>query len=192
MERLMAEPSHSDVTTVLQELRAGTDDAQDRLLDLVYDELRRMAAGFLRRQPPNHTWQPTELVHEAVARLLGTDALELAHNRAHFFGVAARAMRQLLVEHVRRRRTQKWGGGWQRVPLDDLSDHLARQHLDVQALHEALEQLAAFHERQSQVVTLRFFGGFSVEEVAEQLGVSVSTVESDFRIARAWLHSRLG
>jgi RNA polymerase sigma factor (TIGR02999 family) len=188
----MAEPSHSDVTTVLQELQAGNDDAQDRLLDLVYGELRRMAAGFLRRQSPNHTWQPTELVHEAVARILGSDVLDLTRNRAHFFAVAARTMRQLLVEHVRRRRAHKRGGGWRRVPLDDLSDHLERQRLDVLALDEALGRLAAFHERQSQVVTLRFFGGFSVEEVADLLGVSVSTVESDFRIARAWLHSRLG
>jgi RNA polymerase sigma-70 factor, ECF subfamily len=188
----MAHPSHSDVTTVLHELHAGDDDARDRLLHLVYDELRRMAAGFLRRQPPNHSWQPTELVHEAVARILGTEALELTRNRAHFFAVVARTMRELLVEHVRLRGAQKRGGGWRRVPLDDLSDHLARQRLDVRALHEALERLAAFHGRQSQVVTLRFFGGFSVEEVAELLGVSVSTVESDFRIARAWLHSRLG
>jgi RNA polymerase sigma factor (TIGR02999 family) len=188
----MANSSHSDVTTALQELHAGDDDARGRLLDRVYGELRRMAAGFLRRHAPNHSWQPTELANEAVARILGTDVLELTRNRAHFFAVAARTMRELLVEHVRLRRAQKRGGGWHRVPLDDLSDSLARQRLDVGALHDALERLAALHERQSQVVTLRFFGGFSVEEVAEQLGVSVSTVESDFRIARAWLHSRLG
>jgi RNA polymerase sigma factor (TIGR02999 family) len=188
----MADPSHSDLTTVLQELHAGDDGARDRLLDRVYGELRQMAAGFLRRQSHNHSWQPTELVHEALARILGTDVLELTQNRAHFFAVVSRTMRQLLVEHLRCRRAQKRGGTWQRVPLDDLSDHLAAQRLDVVALDEALEQLASFHERQSQVVTLRFFGGFSVEEVAEQLGVSVSTVESDFRIARAWLHSRLG
>jgi RNA polymerase sigma factor (TIGR02999 family) len=101
-------------------------------------------------------------------------------------------MRQLLVEHVRLRRAQKRGGGWRRVPLDDLSDSLAQQSLEAAAVHDALERLAAFHERQSQVITLRFFGGFTVDEVAELLGVSVSTVESDFRIARAWLHRHLG
>jgi RNA polymerase sigma factor (TIGR02999 family) len=185
----MPEPSPSDVTTALQDLHAG--DAQDRMLDLAYGELRRMAAGFLRRQPPDHAWEATELVHEAVARVLRADALGLTRTRAHFFAVAARTMRQLLVEHVRLRRARKRGGAWQRVPLDDLSDEVARRRLDVLALHDALERLAAVHRRQSQVVTLRFFGGFSVGEVADQLGVSVSTVESDFRIARAWLHSRL-
>jgi RNA polymerase sigma factor (TIGR02999 family) len=188
----MADASTSDVTALLQELQAGNDNAREQLLHRVYAELRQMAAGFLRGRQPNQSWQPTELVHEALTRLLGSDALELTQNRAHFFGVAARTMRQLLVEHVRLRRAQKRGGGWRRVPLDDLSDHLEQQRLDAEAVHEALERLATFHPRQSQVVTLRFFGGFTVEEVAEQLGVSVSTVESDFRIARAWLHSQLG
>jgi RNA polymerase sigma-70 factor, ECF subfamily len=188
----MATPSTSDVTTLLHELHAGDENAREQLLHRVYAELRQMAAGFLGKEQPNPSWQPTELVHEALVRLLGTNALELTQNRAHFFGIAARTMRQLLVEHVRLRRAQKRGGGWRRVPLDDLTDHLEQLRLDAEAVHEALERLATFHERQSQVVTLRFFGGFTVEEVAEQLGISVSTVESDFRIARAWLHSQLG
>jgi RNA polymerase sigma factor (TIGR02999 family) len=187
----MANQHSSDLTTILQELRGGDAAAQGRLLQLVYEELRRMAAGFLRGEPPAHTWQATDLTHEAISRLLGADFLGQARNRAHFFTVAARTMSQLLVEHARLRKTRKRGGNWRRVRLDDVVDYFDRQALDVAAVHEALERLAAFHERQSQVVTLRFFYGFTFAEIAAQLGVSLSTVESDFRIARAWLHNQL-
>jgi RNA polymerase sigma-70 factor (ECF subfamily) len=187
----MADPADSDVTTVLHQLQAGNPEARQQLLNLVYDELRRMAAGFMPREAPDHSWQATDLVHETVARLLGADVLTRTTNRQHFFGTVARIMRQLLIEHVRLRKAHKRGGGWQRVPLDDLSDYFTRQDLDVLAVHEALERLAALNERQSQVVTLRYFGGFTMEEIAAQLDVSLSTVESDFRLARTWLHTQL-
>jgi RNA polymerase sigma factor (TIGR02999 family) len=187
----MPEQADSDVTAVLCQLHAGDPEAQGRLLNLVYDELRRMAAGFMRREAPDHTWQATDLVHETLGRLLGADVLRQTTNRHHFFGTVARIMRQLLIEHVRLRQAHKRGGGWRRVPLDELSDYFTRQDLDVLAVHEALERLAALNERQSQVVTLRYFGGFTVEEIAAQLEVSVSTVESDFRLARTWLHTQL-
>jgi RNA polymerase sigma factor (TIGR02999 family) len=183
---------HGDVTTVLEQVHAGDAAARDRLVRVIYDELRRMASELMQAERPDHTLQPTALVHEALLRLLGADAFDRVPNRRYLFAAAARAMREVLVDHCRRRRAGKRGMGSQRLPLDALLDHYEKQNLDVEALHEALDRLAGLHERQSQVVTLRFFGGFTVAEVAEQLGVSVGTVESDYRIARAWLHKELG
>ncbi len=187
----MAPMPSSVVTTILQDLHAGDPDAQERLVRLVYDELRRMAGGFLRGERPSHTWQPTDLVHEALARLLGADVLEETKNRQHFFGVAARTMRRLLIEHARMRNAGKRQGQWQRVPLDDVADYFAQQNLDVVALHEALECLATLNERQSEVVTLRYYFRFTVAEIAQQLEVSPSTVESDMRFTVAWLRGQL-
>jgi RNA polymerase sigma factor (TIGR02999 family) len=180
---------NSDITTVLEEMHAGNPDAQSRLLSLAYDELRRMAAGFMHGERAGHTWQPTDLANEAVARLLGGPLP--TENRSQFFAAAAEAMRRLLIEHARRRNAQKRKGDGQRVPLDDVADYFERQQLDVIALHEALAELATRHPRQSQVVTLRFFGGYGAEEVAAMLAVSLSTVEADFRHARAWLYGEL-
>jgi RNA polymerase sigma factor (TIGR02999 family) len=179
----------SHVTTVLQELHSNDQDAQSRLLSLVYDELRRMAAGFLGNERPNHSYRPTDLAHEAVIRLLGADLA--GKSRTQFFAVAAKAMRDILVEHARRRVTAKRGGGCQRVPLDDIADYFEQESIDVMALHEALERLAALDQRKSQVVTLRFFGGYTNEEVGQLLDVSKSTIDSDWRIARAWLYGQL-
>ena len=187
----MSDDRQREVTTLLDEMRAGRADARDRLVALVYDELRRLAGGLLRREQPGHTLQPTALVHEAVVRLLRPDALANAQTRGHFFGAAARAMRCVLVDHARRRAADKRGGGRERLPLDDVLDHFAEQRLDLLALHDALDVLAGLHQRQGQVVELRFFGGYTAEEIAEQLGVSVSTVESDFRKATAFLRGRL-
>ncbi len=181
-----------EFTGILQDLRAGDALARDRLIQVVYTELRRMAAGYLRDEPADHSWQATDLVHEALVRLLGNGNLGAPSSRAHFFGIASRAMRQLLIEHVRLRRAAKRGGRWDRIPLDDLADSFDRQGIDVVAVRDALDRLALFHERQSQVLTLRVYGGFTVQEVARQLEVSVSTVESDYRLARAWLHAQLG
>jgi RNA polymerase sigma factor (TIGR02999 family) len=144
----------------------------------------------MRGERRHHTLQPTDLAHEALVRLLGSDVQ--MENRKEFFASAARLMREILVEHARRRGAAKRGGGWQRVPLDDVADYFEECNLDVLAVKEALERLATFSERQSQVITLRFFARFTVEEIATLLGVSVSTVESDSRIAKAWLHSQLG
>jgi RNA polymerase sigma factor (TIGR02999 family) len=186
-------PDHlaGEVTHLLDAVRAGETGAQDRLFALVYDELYRLAADLMQQERADHTLEPAALLNEAYLRLLGQDALAGAPNRRYFFAAAARAMRQVLVEHARRRAAEKRGGAQQRLPLDAVLDHFRAQHLDVLRVHEALEQLAALHARQSQVVLLRFFGGCTLEEVAEQLGVSVATVQGDFRLARAWLRQHL-
>jgi RNA polymerase sigma factor (TIGR02999 family) len=185
-------PDHipSDVTIVLQDLHKGDPDAQGRLLSMVYGELRQMAAGFLHGERTDHTLQPTALVNEFVLRLLGTKLQ--AQDRNSFFALAAKVMRSILAEHGRRRRAQKRGGCWQRVPLDDVAAYFERQHLDVEAVDEALDDLAVHDQRQSEAITLHYFGGFTVTEITEQLQVSVSTVEADLRLGRAWLRKQLG
>jgi RNA polymerase sigma factor (TIGR02999 family) len=187
----MADDRRGEVTTLLEAIRDGDPQAPDRLVEAVYAEFHRMAAGLMARERRDHTLQPTALLHEALVQLFDADVLRKAPNRAYLFGAAARAMREVLAAHARRRAADKRGGDRQRVPLDAVLDYLEEQRLDVLALHEALERLATFHERQSHVVTLRFFAGCTVAEVADQLGVSVATVESDFRIARAWLRRQL-
>jgi RNA polymerase sigma factor (TIGR02999 family) len=188
---MLRELCSSEVTTLLEAIRAGDGGAREALVERVYQELHRVASGLMREEPPGHSLQPTALLHEAFGRLLRDDVLGRAPNRAYLFGAAARAMRQILVDHARRRKAEKRGGERGRLSLDAVLLSFEERHLDVVALHEALERLAGLHERQSQVVTLRFFGGLTVEEIAGQLGVSVSTVESDFRIARAWLRQQL-
>jgi RNA polymerase sigma factor (TIGR02999 family) len=180
-----------EATRLLHAIQEGDDTAKDRLIDLVYDELRGIAAKLLFQEDPSPTLQPTALVHEAYLRLDRDGSLGSVPNRRYFFAAAAQAMRQVLVDHARRRHTEKRGEGWRRVPLDAVLDYFERENLDVVALHEALDELATLDERQSQIVVLRFFGGFTIAEVAEQLGVSVSTVEGDFRLARAWLHQQI-
>jgi RNA polymerase sigma factor (TIGR02999 family) len=187
----MADDLPREVTTLLDAIRDGNKDAKGRLVELVYDELRRVAGGLMQRERPGHTLEPTALVHEALLRMLRPAALGQTRNRAHFLIAAARAMRQVLVDHARKRAADKRGGGQEPLPLDAVLDYFAEQNLELLAVHEALDQLAALHERQSQIVELRFFGGYTVEEIAEQLQVSVSTVESDFRKATAFLRSRL-
>jgi RNA polymerase sigma-70 factor, ECF subfamily len=180
-----------EATRLLHAIQEGDATAKERLIHLVYGELRGIAAKFLLDEGQSQTLQPTALVHEAYLRLDNDGVLSNAPNRNYFFAAAAQAMRQVLVDHARRRRTDKRGKGWKRVPLDAVLDYFEQENLDVVALHEALDEMAALDERKSQVVVLRFFGGFTVGEVAEQLGVSVSTVESDFRLARAWLHQQI-
>jgi RNA polymerase sigma factor (TIGR02999 family) len=187
----MKTDEQTEVTALLEEIRAGNDQARQQLLERIYAELHHAAEGLMGREPLDHTLQPTALLHEALARLCRADVFRRAPNRAYLFGAAARAMRQVLVEHARRRKSQKCGGGRQRLPLDAVLLYFEEHNLDVEALHEALEDLARLQERQSHVVTLRFFGGFTVREIAEQLDVSTFTVENDFRIARAWLRRRL-
>jgi RNA polymerase sigma factor (TIGR02999 family) len=150
-----------------------------------------VAAGLMRRERADHTLPPTAVVHEAVIRLMADSVIKHAPDRSYLFAAAARAMRQVLIEHARRRATSRRGGGQRRVPLDFVVDYFEVQGVDVVAIHEALERLAELHERQSQVVTLRYFGGMTVPEIAEAMGLSISTVESDWRIARAWLSSEL-
>lgn len=179
-----------DVTRALHELRGGDREALDRLLPMVYDELRRIAARQLRRGAGNGTVQPTLLVHEAYMKLVSPSNVEW-QDKAHFLGVAARAMRQVLIDYARRRLAGKRGGGWARTTLSD--DHLGSElPLDeLISLDTALERLGALDERLRRVVECRFFAGMSEEEIAEALGVSTRTVRRDWLKARAWLHGEL-
>jgi RNA polymerase sigma factor (TIGR02999 family) len=188
----MEAEARGDLTAILSEVRAGLPNAQDRLTRAIYGELRRTAGGLMRHERPGHTLQTTALVHETLLRLLDGDALTDVPNRRYLFAAAAQAMRQVLVDHARRRHARKRDGNRVRVPLDQVLAGFDEQGLDVIALHEALERLAQEHPRPARVVDLRFFGGLSVPEVAETLAVSDTTIESDWRFARAWLKGRLG
>ena len=184
----MATDPPGDVTRLLREWGAGDRSAVDRLLPIVYDELHRLASGYLKRERTGHTLQSTALVNEAWMRL--ADQSAPWQNRAHFLGVAAQAMRRILVDHARRRAAQKRGGQDARVTLADVSAPGGRE-VDLVLLDEALERLAALDERQAKMVTMRFFAGLSVEETAEALGVSEKTVKRDWAAAKAWLHREL-
>ena len=185
-----AGPPH-EFTLILGRARTGDEQARGELIALVYDELRRVASGLMRRERADHTLTPTAVVHEAVIRLLGGAVFDTAPDRSYLFASAARAMRRILVEHARRRATGRRGGGRRRVPLDRVVESFEAKDLDVIALHEALDRLAEWNERQSQGITLRYFGGLTMAEIAESLGVSLVTVERDWRLARAWLGSQL-
>ncbi|MGD9561594.1 MAG: sigma-70 family RNA polymerase sigma factor [Pyrinomonadaceae bacterium] len=181
----MDDASHR-ITLLLDEWGKGDKQALEDLMPLVYDELRRMARGHLRRQAAGHTFQTTELIHETYLKLAGGDEHRWA-NRSHFFGVAAKAMRHILVDHARSKHAAKRGGWQERVELvDDMAE--TRIHTgNVLALDEALNALAALDERKSDVVELKYFGGFTNEEAAEVLNISVETVKRDWRFARTWL-----
>jgi RNA polymerase sigma factor (TIGR02999 family) len=187
-------PEIPEITRLLRAWRDGDDGAREELLPLVYSELRRLARARMRRERPDHTFQTTDLVHEACLRLLGSELPDW-QDRAHFFAVAARAMRRLLVDHARARGYAKRGGGALRLSLDEVPDLSApleaNQGAGLADLDEALDRLAALDPRQHQVVELRFFGGLSVEETAAVLGVSAVTVKRDWRTARAWLYAEL-
>lgn len=189
---MIAHVSQDDLTEILRSVPSGGPEAQERLIRAIYDELHRMAERFMRRERPDHTLQPSALVNEALLRLFDGETLAKAHDRRYLYAAAAQAMRQILVEHARRRNAAKRAGGWERVPLDETLAYFEDRCLDLIGLHDALDQLAAIHRRQGQVVTLRFFGGMSIPEVAAVLEVSEATVESDWRLARAWLRTRLG
>ena len=180
----------SDVTRLLGDLSAGVTGAADRLASRVYSELHVIAVAAMRREADGHTWQPTELVHEAISRLLGQDRVSW-QNRHHFFGVAAQAMRRLLVDHARARKQLKRDGG-ERVTLTANIVQVEENAIDVLELNDALDRLAALDERQVRVVELRYFVGLSVEETAETLGVSAATVKRDWTVARAFLRRALG
>jgi RNA polymerase sigma factor (TIGR02999 family) len=183
--------SANQATLLLGRLRAGDDNAARELLPLLYDELRTLADRQFRGQSAGHTLQPTVLVHEAFLRLAGPSTTEWK-DRQHFFAVAATAMRQILVNHARAKNADKRGGGGPRPAL--LNEELvgvSGLNLDVLDLNDALEKLAAIDPRKHRVVELRFFGGLSVPEVASVLGLSVTTIESEWRGAKAWLNVAL-
>jgi RNA polymerase sigma-70 factor, ECF subfamily len=178
-------------TQVLTELSNGDESAAQRLLPLVYEELRALAGSHFRRQRPDHTLQPTALVHEAFVRLIDQTNARW-NDRAHFFAVAATAMRQILTDHARRRNAEKRGGEWDRVCLDEVVEKpQTTQEFDIVALDSVLTQLQALDERKHRVVELRYFGGLNLDEVASVMGVSKATVEREWRAARAWLSKEL-
>lgn len=172
-------------------LQAGDGAALEKLLPLVYDELKSLANGLFRRERAGHTLQPTALVHEAYLKLVGEDGKISWQNRAHFFGIAANSMRQILVNHAKARNRQKRGGGQTLIVLDDSISFSYAKDLDVLALHEALEMLAQLDGRQAKIVELRFFGGLTLEETAAVLEISTATVSREWEMARTWLYRQL-
>lgn len=180
----------TDVSGLLEAWSHGDVDARDRLMGVVYEELRRRAVAHLRRERVGHTLQPTALVHEAYLRLVRQD-LAGWKNRAQFFGIASQMMRRILVDRARARNMNKRSGRWARVTLDEgVAQHQARE-VEVLDLDHALVELATFDPRKSQIAGLRFFGGLSLEEAGQVVGLSVATVEREWQAARAWLYARL-
>lgn len=182
------QPGH--VTQLLERWGGGDRSALDDLTPLVLGELRQLAAAYLRRERPGHTLQATALVNEAYLRLVGQKQGRW-QGRKHFYGIAARLMRQVLVEHARRHGAEKRGGGRAAVSLAHADEIAGSPVVDILDVHEALERLAAFDSQQARVVELRFFGGLSIEEAAEALGVGHATVEREWALARAWLRKEL-
>lgn len=184
----MQEPLN--VTQLLVGWGKGDKEALDRLLPIVYDELRRQAARYLRKERVGHTLQTTALIHEAYLRLIDQRNVHW-QNRAHFFGIAGQLMRRILVDHARTKKRLKRGGSDVRVSLTEATATLKGQDLDVVALDEALTRLEQIDAQQGKIVELRFFSGLTVEETAEALGISTGTVKRDWSMARAWLHREI-
>jgi RNA polymerase sigma factor (TIGR02999 family) len=183
-------PAQKDVTQLLVDWSGGNQEAMDQLLPLVYDELRRLANHYLAQERPDHTLQPTALVHEAYLRLVETRSRNF-RSRAYFFGVASQLMRRVLVDHARKHRAAIRGGGLAKLSLDEAGDLPDGRELDLVALDDALNTLASIDPRQSRIVELRFFGGLSVEETAELLEVSPATIKRDWSWAKAWLYREI-
>ena len=177
---------------ILDDLRSGDASAADRLMPLVYDELRALASSVFVRQSPGHTLQPTAIVNEVYLKLAGRDGMRW-ENRAHFMAIAARAMRQILMNHARDKATAKRGGDWQRITLDDevVPEAAGGREVDLIALDDALSKLATLSERQAEIVEMRFFGGLTIAETSCRLGVSTTTVEDDWRLALVWLRREM-
>jgi RNA polymerase sigma factor (TIGR02999 family) len=190
----MPDPSRGhNVTELLLSWGQGDTAALDRLVPLVYDDLRRVARGHLRRERPGHSLQATALVHEVFLRLVDVDRMTV-QSRTHFFALSARLMRQILVDYARRQQAGKRGGGATVIGLSDAAGAPAptsTSMVDVLALDEALDALSSFDAQQCRVVELRFFAGFNIPEAADALGVSTATVEREWAMAKAWLHQRL-
>ena len=183
----MSSSSH-EVTRLLLAWGDGDRAAFDRLVPLVYSELRRMARGYMRQQDPDHTLQTTALIHEAYLRLVDQKQARF-QNREHFFGVAAKAMRHILVDHARGRQGDKRGGAAVKVPLDEAAVAAEEKAANLIALNGALDRLAEFDSRKCRVVELRYFGGLSIQETAAVLEVSPETVQRDWRFAKIWLYN---
>jgi RNA polymerase sigma factor (TIGR02999 family) len=182
-----------EATQILAAIRRGEPQAADQLLPLVYDELRRLAAQKLSQETPGQTLQATALVHEAYLRLVDVEQAQEWDSRGHFFAAAAEAMRRILVENARRKKSLKRGGDWSRQRLDDVADVCPpAASADILALHEALDELAKVHEQAAELVKLRYFCGLTIPEVAKALNVSPRTADNLWAYARAWLYERIG
>jgi RNA polymerase sigma factor (TIGR02999 family) len=180
-----------EVTTLLAKWREGSVDAQERLMQVVQSELRRLAASYLRRERAGHTLQPTAVVNEAYLRLIPQREVRW-ENRAHFFGIAAKMMRRVLVDHARRKHAGKREGfAGEPVSLSQVPDPAGGKDIDVLNLHQALDELAVLDKRQADVVELRYFGGLKIEEIAEAIGMSSATVKRELTTATAWLRHRM-
>ncbi len=188
--KVMANQETHDVTQILQDWREGNADAAERLFPLVYDELKRQARRYLFRERVNHTLQPTALVHEAYIKMIDQSSLSL-QNRAHFFGIASRIMRQILVDHARAYNAEKRGGAAERFSIEDLDILPEQSAADLIELDDALKRLEAIDERKAKVVDMRFFGGLKDAEIAEVLGVTEKTVRRDWQFAKLWLFREL-
>jgi RNA polymerase sigma-70 factor (ECF subfamily) len=182
--------SPDQITKLLNQWSNGNPSAFEQLMPLVYKVLHKLARRQMRRQIPGHTLQTTALINEAYLRIV-RDSRKQWQNRAQFYGVAATAMRNVLVDHARARQAAKRGGGWQAVPLDEGISVSEERLTGLIALDDALTCLSRLHPRQSEVIELRYFGGLSVDETADILGVSSETVMLDWRVAKAWLHKEL-
>jgi RNA polymerase sigma factor (TIGR02999 family) len=183
--------SAGDITALLSRWRKGSPEAEEQLMSMVQAELRKLAAGYLRRERGGHTLQPTAIVNEAYIRMMPQRGVEWA-NRAHFFGIAAKMMRRVLVDHARRRRAAKREGfAGDPITLSNVADPAGGENIDVLALHEALAELATLDDRQAEIVELRFFGGLKIDEVAEAVGVSPATVKRELTTATVWLRHKM-
>ncbi len=187
----MSEKAPSEITQMLIELTGGNRDVVNQILPHIYDELRRLAGSYLRRERADHTLQPTALVHEAYMKLIDQKQVHW-QNRAHFFGIAAQVMRRILMDHARKHTAEKRGGDADKLPLEEEILVVSHERSgDLIALDDALQALAQFDEQKAKIVELRYFGGLSIEETAEVMGVSVPTINRQWRMAKAWLHSEL-
>jgi RNA polymerase sigma factor (TIGR02999 family) len=186
----MNENKTSEITQILQDWNDGSEDAKERLLPFVYDELKRQARFFMSRERANHTLQPTALVHEAFLRLSEQSAIDWK-NRSHFFGIASRLMRQILVDHARTHGAAKRGSNPIHFSVDDVQIPVEDRAGSILALDEVLEKLTKFDERQAKIIEMRFFGGMSNKEIAEHLEISERTVGREWQSARLWLYREL-
>ena len=185
----MSESRIQSVTELLARWRAGDQQSLDRLVPIIYDNLRRLAHGYLRKERPGHTLQTTALVHEAYLELLKQKSVDI-QNRAHFFAICAHLMREILVQYARRKRTAKRGGGY-KLSLNDALAVPTSRGVDLVALDDALNELAKLDPQQCRIVELRFFSGLSIEETALVLGVSPATVKRHWVTARLWLYDEI-
>ncbi len=187
----MSERTPSEITQMLIELTGGNKDVVNQILPHIYDELRRLAGSYLRRERSDHTLQPTALVHEAYMKLIDQKKVRW-QNRAHFFGIAAQVMRRILMDHARKHSAGKRGGEAEKLPLEEeILIVSTDRSADLIALDDALQGLAELDPQKAKLVELRYFGGLSIEETAEVMGVSVPTINRQWRLAKAWLHSQV-